>query len=121
MTGPLITTCDGCQEVHVARDGVTLDCDGLRWRGWPIRLGAVARAIMRRLMIGPGIVSTHELVDWVYGADPNGGPDEASRSLYVHIVKLRKKIYAPGWPNMIGTNAAHGYEFLPPIQKEAAA
>lgn len=50
--------------------------------------------ILRALHSGPK--STQDLVDALYGADPEGGPVNAITNVRVHIFYLKRKLI-PGW------------------------
>ena len=44
------------------------------------------------LMKGPGIVRSTTLINYMWGSDPNGGPDDVQNNLKVYISKCRHKI-----------------------------
>src|ERR1700719_2577020 len=61
---------------------------------WPSPI--VKSRIVGTLLLRPGQrISTEELLDSVYGDDPEGGPEFAARALHVHVSRLRR---AYGWP-----------------------
>ena len=54
------------------------------------------QAEILRELVDHGAVTVHRLIDQLYGSDPNGGPDNAVRTVQQHVHFLRKKI-KPGW------------------------
>ena len=50
------------------------------------------------LMKSTGIVRSTLLIDHMWGADPNGGPDDVQNNLKVYISKCRQKIKAAKLP-----------------------
>ena len=50
------------------------------------------------------LVSSGEILDYVYGHDPDGGPDTGSKVLDVHCYNLREKLKPIG----IGIVTTHG-------------
>ena len=62
-------------------------------------------AIFRKLAERPGKpVSKRQLLDELYGDDPNGGPDWGSKIIEMHVSNLRKKC-----PWRIQTRYGYGY------------
>lgn len=52
-------------------------------------------------------ISKAELIDALYGDDPDGGPDFADSVVKVHICRLRRKLAPYGWK--IDTEYNRGY------------
>jgi DNA-binding response OmpR family regulator len=66
-------------------------------------LSSLARASGR-------VVRREALVDAGWGDDINGGPDNALRSVYVHVCHLRKRLTKAGFPGRINSVWGIGYE-----------
>lgn len=63
----------------------------------------------------PSPVKTVDLVDALYGHDPDGGPDHASHAVSAMIEHIRRRIAKYGWtipPAMRGPGAS-GYRLAP--------
>jgi hypothetical protein len=76
--------------------------DQLRWPRVKARIWDV---VQRR----PGI-SAEELVDAVYGADPNGGPDSGRKAIHVHVNHMNRRLMREGMS--IKGHVTYGYKIL---------
>jgi DNA-binding response OmpR family regulator len=56
-----------------------------------------ADVILRLRQAAGGVVTNAQLIDFVYGDQPDGGPESASFCIQSYICKARPKIQAVGW------------------------
>ena len=63
--------------------------------------------LMSRLMGAPGFVTMNDLIDVLYGVDPDGGPLTANECVRVNMSRTRKKLYGTG-VRIVG-RSWHGY------------
>lgn len=82
---------------------------------WPasgsFRLNPTQLTLMRALLVRPR--SYDQLIQLLWGDDPNGGPDGAPNTLKVHISKLRFALAEAGCPVTIVTNRGIGFQLGP--------
>jgi hypothetical protein len=74
--------------------------------------GARQSRLLAALRQSPGALRWKELVEYVYGDDPDGGPLWAPRTITVAVHRLRKsghKILS-GRPGPLGLGSTGGYE-----------
>jgi len=74
--------------------------------------GARQSRLLAALRQSPGALRRNELVDYVYGDDPGGGPLWAPTMITVTVHRLRKSGHKimPGRPGPLGPGSAGGYE-----------
>ena len=54
--------------------------------------------IIRRLAWRPGnLVTTSELIEYIWQDDTSGGPLDASKSIWIAILRHRDRLSALGW------------------------
>lgn len=75
-------------------------------------LGARQSRLLAALRHSPGALRTNELVEYIYGDDPEGGPLWAPRTITVAVYRLRKSGHKimPGRPGPLGPGSSGGYE-----------
>ena len=54
-----------------------------------------------------GVIATEDLIDRVYGDDPDGGPEWANHAIYNNLSRIRKKLRPLGYD--IAKTNGHGY------------
>lgn len=69
-------------------------------------LSTVKRRIWDAVTAWPGMTSD-ELLDWVYGHDPKGGPDSGRSNIHVNISQMNKRLRSIGYE--IRGHAVEGY------------
>lgn len=139
MTGAMlhITKCNRCRCMHITTEQFALGCvlasgnwgswrRWVRWSGGGISLSPSQAAVLFRLTLARGaLVSTDELIDWLHGDREDGGPDDAYRTLAVHLTHLRKALKGAGFPGHFRTTYTLGIELImlprPAEQREVAA
>jgi DNA-binding response OmpR family regulator len=83
-------TCPNCGFRHSGQ-AFAAEIDG-------VRLPRVQFDIILRLRQGGGaLVSNAQIVDFLYGDRPDGGPLGAYNNIYTYISRAKKKIEAVGW------------------------
>jgi len=93
---------------HLAFSDIEMDIEAHRVRrgGEPVQLGPTEFRLLRHFMEHPGRVFSRErLLDAVWGHDP----DIDSRTVDVHIRRLRKSLNAGGGADVIRTVRSAGY------------
>lgn len=81
-------------------------------------LGRLERLIVNVLVRAyPRAISRQIIVDYIYGDDPNGGPDNPDNIVSVLMVKLRRKLPQYGWtiPNNRNGSGNYGRYRLEPL------
>lgn len=69
------------------------------------------REVILRLSQAQGrIVPMHQIVDFLYGDEEDGGPEDARNCAQVHITKVRRKISPLGW--VIEAERYRGYRLV---------
>lgn len=83
-------TCPNCGYHHTGEDFAS-EVEN-------VRLPRVEYDVILRLRQAAGaIVTNAQLVDFVYGDRPDGGPEAAEKCIQSHVCKARKRISAVGW------------------------
>src|SRR5262245_46888114 len=74
--------------------------------------GARQSRLLAALRHSPGALRRNELVDYIYGDDPEGGPLWAPTMITVTVHRLRKSGHKimRGRPGPLGPGSAGGYE-----------
>jgi len=139
MTTPTarIVMCKRCRRIHMATDRLVLACvlspgnwgswkPELRWSGGKAELSPRVAEVMLLMMVrGHAPVSTPDLIEWLYGACPDGGPDTAEISVKVHLCRLRQLLRRAEFPGEFHTHYGRGVELVmpprPAEQREIAA
>lgn len=83
----------------------------LIWPGRSLHLNPTQLTLMRALLVRPR--SYDQLIQLLWGNDPNGGPDGAPNTLKVHVSKLRFYLAEAGCPVTIVTNRGIGFQIGP--------
>lgn len=132
-----LTMCKRCRCMHIATDQFALTCV-LRpkvWRSWRPQLcwdgGAVyvppqmAKIVLRLALAKGAAVTVDELIDWLYGDDVDGGPDDAVGVTRVHLHKLQRTLSEAGFPGAVTNQHGRGHSLImlprPAEQREIAA
>jgi hypothetical protein len=96
-----VKPCPNCGYRHADVDYAS-ELDG-------IKISPRRRDVILRLQQAKGAyVSVSAMFDFLYGADPNGGP--VSNALLSHIAMVRTKIEPLGWT--IENDRARGYRLV---------
>lgn len=108
-------SCKRCQGVHVTSDtGIAIACADsdhalVRWGGGTAPVSRQEGRIMAALLAKPGAPhTTRELIDYLWGDDPEGGPDCAYSHVRVCIHRLRIKLAAANFPGRIDVRYSIG-------------
>lgn len=65
-------------------------------------------------------IQTDRLIDKIYGADPNGGPEDARKTIHVRICQVNKKLRQRGW-HIHARGDHHGIYVIEKISLSAIA
>lgn len=132
-----LTKCTRCRCMHIATEQFRLTCV-LRprvWGGWGPQLcwdgGAVyitpqtAKVMLRLTLAGGASVSADEFIDWLYGDDVDGGPDDAEGTARAFIHQLQRALRNAAFPGEVRNQHGHGHYLAmlprPVEQREVAA
>lgn len=115
-----IRYCRWCQGLHVTARHISVGCRLLIWPTGRVRLSPDQEQIMRRLLLRERS-STAELIEWLWGPEPDGGPLAADNTLNVQLCRLRAKLADAGAPFEIEWASRLGYRLVLREQIGAAA
>jgi DNA-binding response OmpR family regulator len=104
--------CPHC-EAAWNREGLRVDTarKSAVWSGGRVTLTPAQSRIMASLATSAGrVVRREALIDAVWGDDEDGGPDDARKSVYVHVCQLRRRLAALQFPGRIVNHHGVGYE-----------
>jgi DNA-binding response OmpR family regulator len=96
-------------------DGLRIDPDRkqAQWPGGQVQLRLTEAKLLSSLAGAAGrVVRLDALIDAVWGDDVDGGPDNARKSVYVHMCYLRRRLAASRFPGRIANHHGVGYELM---------
>ena len=77
-------------------------------KGMEINLCPNEAGVLLAAMFAPGIVRVGEIIDALWGDDPEGGPDSAEKAVHVYVCRLNQVLRGFGW-EIRGRQTGGGY------------
>lgn len=109
----ILKRCPKCRQlILIGEISVDPGCGVMWWDGGCSRASPTEARLLSRLLVAPTLTTTRDLVDWLYGDEPAGGPLAADKIVGVHLFRLRAALKRSGCPRFIKSNYSFGYEII---------
>lgn len=110
-----MTSLACCQHCRAPLDvpGITIDeaAAQIVWRGKAVRFGRSEMRIIAMMRRHPGrYVSRGELIEFLFGDDPDGGPEWVSHGIAVRMHRIRARL--KGAPIAVESCKGKGYRLV---------
>ena len=106
-----IRHCSKCRRLHASARELSTSCNSILWEGGGVHVTPQQERIMCRLLLRERC-TTSELIDWLHGPNPAGGPLTAENAINVQLCRIRAKLvwalapFAIEWQPRLGYRLA---------------